>query len=67
MILKKLITIIVLVLFSASPSNSWAQMNAVIVWDEIKQIASANGYKISALISQSEKCATTILQHRGDC
>ena len=30
-------------------------MNAAIVWDEIKQIASANGYKISALISQSEK------------
>ena len=55
MISKKLLTIIVLVLFSASSSKSWAQMNAAIVWDEIKQIASANGYKISALISQSEK------------
>jgi len=49
MIPKKLLTIIVLVLFSASSSVSWAQMNATIVWDEIKHIASENGYKISAL------------------
>ena len=54
MILKKLLTIIALVLFSASSSVSWAQMNATIVWDEIKHIASENGYKISALINQSE-------------
>ena len=54
MIPKKLLTIIVLVLFSASSSVSWAQMNATIVWDEIKHIASENGYKISALINQSE-------------
>ncbi len=55
MIPKKLLTIIVLVIFSAGSSHAWAQMNATIVWDEIKQIASENGYKISALISQSEK------------
>ena len=55
MISKKLITSIVFVIFSASSSYSWAQMNASIVWDEIKHIASENGYKISAIISQSEK------------
>ena len=55
MIPKKLITSIVFVIFSASSSYSWAEMNASIVWDEIKHIASENGYKISAIISQSEK------------
>ena len=54
MIPRKLITSIVFVIFSASFSQSWAQMNASIVWDEIKHIASENGYKISALINQSE-------------
>ena len=28
-------------------------MTATIVWDEIKQIASENGFKISAIINQS--------------
>ena len=40
--------------FQLVPQISWAQMNATIVWDEIKHIASENGYKISALINQSE-------------
>ena len=55
MIPKKLLTIIAFLIFSASSSQSWAQMNATIVWDEIKNIVSKNGFKISALINQSEK------------
>ena len=55
MISKNLLPSICLVIFSFTPSHSWAQMNATIIWDEIKHIASENGFRISALISQSEE------------
>ena len=55
MISKNLLLSICLVIFSFTSSHSWAQMNATIIWDEIKHIASENGFRISALISQSEE------------
>ena len=53
MISKKLFTGIVFVIFTFAYSQTYAQMTATIVWDEIKQIASENGFKISAIINQS--------------
>ena len=55
MISKNLLLSICLVIFSFTSSHSWAQMNATIIWDEIKHIASENGFRISALMSQSEE------------
>ncbi len=53
MISKKLFTGIVFVICTFAYSQTYAQMTATIVWDEIKQIASENGFKISAIINQS--------------
>ena len=53
MIFNKLFTGIVFVIFTFAYSQTYAQMTATIVWDEIKQIASENGFKISAVINQS--------------
>ena len=53
MVSKKLFTGIVFVICTFAYSQTYAQMTATIVWDEIKQIASENGFKISAIISQS--------------
>ncbi len=55
MVPKKILFIIVLVIFSISSHYSWAQINATTVWDEFKEIASQRGFKISALVNQSEK------------
>jgi len=55
MVPKKILFIIVLVIFSISSHYSWAQINATTVWDEFKEIASQRGFKISALVTQSEK------------
>ena len=53
MIFNKLFTGIVFVICTFAYSQTYAQMTATIVWDEIKQIASENGFKISAVINQS--------------
>ena len=53
MIFNKLFTGIVFVICTFAYSQTYAQMTATIVWDEIKQIASENGFKISAIVNQS--------------
>ena len=53
MVSKKLFTGIVFVICTFAYSQTYAQMTATIVWDEIKQIVSENGFKISAIINQS--------------
>ena len=53
MVSKKLFTGIVFGICTFAYSQTYAQMTATIVWDEIKQIASENGFKISAIINQS--------------
>ena len=53
MVFKKLFTGIVFVICTFAYSQTYAKMTATIVWDEIKQIASENGFKISATINQS--------------
>ena len=52
---KNLLLSIHLVIFSFIYSHSWAQINAALVWEEFKQLTSQNGFKISALVTRTEK------------
>ena len=55
MIPNNLLTIIVFVICSSVYTQSFAQITATIVWDEIKKIAFENGFKVSAFVNETEK------------